>query len=221
MAFSICQSVEYFQHWDPMGQKDCSSGFTLIELVAVIALVSASLFFLVKLNVTSGNENQQVKAATLLLASGFDSARGQAIAGNTYAKVVIDTSSNLMFRRVVLMKQSLNIWVVEREILLPERTFILPLDRLSEWLGGDNLSAYAYLEEEAIVQGTVIDGYHFTFNPEGRLSDSATAILGIGYGTKVNNGIKFKKDINIYGLFITSAGQGVILDSKNAIKGAI
>jgi hypothetical protein len=73
----------------------------------------------------AGNETQQVKVAALLLALGFDEAGGRAIEGNTYAKVFIDTSSDLKFRRVMVMQQRQNSWKTEREILLPERTFVL------------------------------------------------------------------------------------------------
>ena len=49
----------------------------------------------------------------------------------------------------------------------------------------------------------------------------APVVLGIGYGAKVGNDIKLKKDVNIRGLLITVIGKGIILESKNAIKEAI
>jgi prepilin-type N-terminal cleavage/methylation domain-containing protein len=201
--------------------REEANGFTLIELVTVIALVSIFLLFLVKLNITGNNEGQQVKAAALILASSFDGTRGQAIAGNTYAKVFLDTSSDLKFRRIAIIKQTQNVWKTEREILLPERTFVLSPNDLAECLNNTDLSAYPYPEEEAILQGEIVDGYCFTFTPEGHLSHAAAAILGIGYGVKASDEIKIKKDTNIYGLLVTAMGKRVILESKNAIKGAI
>jgi prepilin-type N-terminal cleavage/methylation domain-containing protein len=202
-----------------MGER--VKGFTLIELVTVIALVSMFLLFLVKLNITGSNEGQQVRATALILASSFDGARGQAIAGNTYAKIFFDTSSDLKFRRMAVIKQTQNVWKTEREILLPERTFVLSPSNLAECLDNANLSAYPYPEESAILQGEDVDGYCFTFTPEGCLFHGAAAILGIGYGTKVGDDIKIKQDTNIYGLLVTTMGKGVTLESKNAIKGAI
>ncbi|MDR0678403.1 MAG: hypothetical protein LBF44_02600 [Holosporaceae bacterium] len=207
-----------FSVWVLVGEK--VSSFTLIELVTVIALVSIFLFFLIKQNVTVGNETQQVKVAALLLALGFDEARGRAIEGNTYAKVFVDGSSDLKFRRVMVMKQTQNSWKAEREILLPERTFVLSLNDLSEYLGGGSLP-YVYTEDQVIWQGEPIDGNCFIFNPEGYLSNVAPVVLGIGYGAKVGNDIKLKKDVNIRGLLITVTGKGIILESKNAIKEAI
>ncbi|MDR1367012.1 MAG: hypothetical protein LBJ13_03875 [Puniceicoccales bacterium] len=202
-----------------MGEK--VNSFTLIELVTVIALVSISLFFLIKLNVAAGNESRQVRTAALLLASSFDDTRGQAIVGNSYVKLFIDTSSHRKFQRIAIMKQRNNTWEAEREILLPERTFIFPFNDLSQYLvGGQSLSSY--FEESNILQGEAVDGYCFIFDPAGHLSSPATAaILGIGYGTRVNNSVELKKDINIYGLFITLMGSGIILESKSAIEEAI
>jgi prepilin-type N-terminal cleavage/methylation domain-containing protein len=200
-----------------MGER----GFTLIELVTVIALVSIFLLFLVKLNITGDNEGQRVRAAALIFASSFDGARGQAIAGNTYAKVFLDTSSDLKFRRIAIMKQIQDAWKVEREILLPERTFILSSSDFAKCLDNADLSAYPYPEEEANLQGETVNGYCFTFTPEGCLSSATAAILGIGYGTEIGNEIKIKQDTNIYGLLITAMGKGVTLESKNAIKEAI
>jgi hypothetical protein len=195
--------------------------FTLVELVTVVALASIFLFFLVKLNVATGNEIQQIKTAALFLASSFDEAYGQAIASNTYVKIFIDTSSDLKFRRVAIIKQTKNTWKTEREIILPERTFVLPLDEFSKYLDNRDLSAYAYAEGKVILHGETIDGYCFVFGPEGHLSNGTTAIFGIGYGAKVGNDIKLKKDANIYGLFIAATGRRIILNSKNAIKEAI
>lgn len=201
--------------------REEANGFTLIELVTVIALVSIFLLFLVKLNVTGNNEGQQVKAAALILASSFDGTRGQAIAGNTYAKVFLDTSSDLKFRRIAIIKQMQNVWKTEREILLPERTFVLSPADLAEYLDNADLSAYPYSEEKAVLQEEVVDGYCFTFTPEGHLSHAVTAILGIGYGAKVGDEIKIKKDTNICGLLVTAMGKGIILESKKVIKEAI
>jgi hypothetical protein len=187
----------------------------------VIALVSVFLFFLVRLNVTAGDENHRIKTAVLLLTSSFDSVRGQAIADNTYVKIFIDTSSDLKFRRLAIMKKTRNTWKTEHEIVLPERTFILSRSDFSAYLDNADLSAYVYVEEEVILQGESIGGYGFIFDPEGHLSNAKVAILGIGYGTKVGDDIKIKKDINICGLLITAMGSGVILESKSAIKEAI
>ncbi|MDR1590743.1 MAG: hypothetical protein LBR92_01975 [Puniceicoccales bacterium] len=208
-----------FSLYDPVGRK--INSFTLIELITVITLVSIFLFFLVQLNVTGNNENQQIKTAIALLASSFDNAREQAIAGNIYAKIFIDTSSDLKFRRIAIIKQTKNGWITEREILLPEHTFIIPLDNLSKHLDNKDLSGYTYLDEEAVLQGESVSGYDFTFTPEGRLFSGAATIIAIGYGAKVGNGIKLKKDTNISGLMVTVMGSRVILESKDAIKGAI
>jgi hypothetical protein len=198
------------------------NSFTLIELVTVIALISVFLFFLIKLNITAGNESRQVKTAALLLASGFDDAHGQAIVGNTYVKLFIDTSSHWKFQRIAIMKQKNNAWEVEREILLPERAFILPLnDFLQYFVDGKNLSTYTYSEESNTLQGETVKGYRFIFDSEGHLSPAAATILGIGYGAKVSNNIELKKDINIYGLFITAMGNTIVLESKSAIEEAI
>jgi prepilin-type N-terminal cleavage/methylation domain-containing protein len=195
--------------------------FTLIELVTVVALVAMSLLFLVKSEVLGNGENRQVKAAMALLASSFESARGQAIAGNTYAKIFIDTSSNLKFRRIAIIKQTKNGWITEREILLPDRTFIMELDDLSQCLDNEDLSEYTYPEEEAVLHGETVRGYGFTFTPEGRLSTGTATVLAIGYGTKVGNGINLKKDTNISELMVTIMGSVMILESKSAIKGTI
>jgi hypothetical protein len=177
----------------------------------------------VKLNVTAGNENRQVKIAASLLASSLDDARNRAIAGNTYAQIAIDVSSDHKFRRIAMMKQFQGDWMAEREILLPERTFVMPLNALAERLDNKDLAPYKYFEADVILQGATVSSYTFTFNPEGHLCDSnsASTILGVGYGAKIGDGIIFKKDINIYGIFITLAGQNVILESKDAIEEAI
>jgi Tfp pilus assembly protein FimT len=219
MAINICQGKEYFQCGKRVEKK--VSSFTLIELVTVIALVSVFSLFLVKLNFTAGNENHRIEEAILLLAASCDRAHGQAIGGNIYVKIFIDTSSDLKFRRVAIMKQKGNTWQTEHESILPERTFILSQDNCKEWLDNASPSAYTYVEEENILQGETVNGYGFIFTPEGHLSDAKTTILGIGYGAKVGGDITLKKDVNIYGLLITAMGSRIVLESKGAIKGAI
>jgi competence protein ComGC len=197
------------------------NGFTLIELVMIVALVVMFSFFLIKLNIAAGNERQQIKTATALLALSFSEAHDQAIAGNTYAKVVVDISSSLKFRRIAIMKQKNNDWISEKEIILPERTFVLSWDIFNECLGDKDLETYTYDEEAVVLQGIKEKGYYFVFGPDGRLFHPATAILGISYGAKVGDEIEIKQNTSICGLFIASTGQGIILNSKDAIKEAI
>jgi prepilin-type N-terminal cleavage/methylation domain-containing protein len=203
-------------------EKNRNRGFTLLELITVIALISLFIFFLIKLNITSDSENQQLKIAATTLTSCFDDGRNQAILGNIYTRIAIDISSNFMFRRVIMMKQFQDNWLIEREIFLPGKIFILPLNVLSEYLEKD-LSRYHYWEEEVILPEGNVNTYTFIFNPEGYLdnTDLGNSVLGIGPGVLQSESIKLKKDVNVYSILITTAGRSIILESKNAMKEAL
>jgi hypothetical protein len=204
-----------------VGKGKQKLSFTLLELVTVIALVSLLLVFLSKLNFSSQNSNLAVKSAVKILASSLDSVRAQAISNNNFACLAIDIASAYKFRRIAIYRRgSDDSWIAEHILILPERTFIIPIDELSNYLDGQDLSPYRYEEENFPMNGEAINCYSFVFSGEGILCnvERNSTIIAIGYGINHGENVQMDKDSILAGVFMVPTGQQVILESKTAIK---
>jgi type II secretory pathway pseudopilin PulG len=195
-------------------------GFTLIELLTTVALLFVFLVFLAKLNFSSENASRSIKLATKILASTIDNVRSQAIADNCHVSLAIDISSPYKFRRIALCRKgSADSWISEHVIILPERTFFLPLTELSSRLNRD-LSHYEYVEENLSINEKMVTCYHFIFNGMGILCnfEKNSAMIALGYGRKQGENIEISDDSPLVGVFVIPTGKQIILGSKKAMK---
>jgi prepilin-type N-terminal cleavage/methylation domain-containing protein len=207
-----------------VGKGKGESGFTLVELVSVIALLSMLLVFLLKLNVSSQDAHQAVQLAIKMLAASLDNVRAQAIGGNHLTALAIDIASTYKFRRIALYgKKRDGSWAGEQVLLLPERTSILGIGELSRYLDDQDLSAYAYVDEKFPINGEAVDCYPLIFDGEGVLCNMARncAIIAVGYDVRPGERVGAASDSAPMGLLIVPTGQRVILASKSAMKEAL
>jgi hypothetical protein len=195
-----------------------------MELVTAIALLSVFLVFLLKLNFSAQSAHQAVSSAIKILASSLDSARLRAIGDNNFTCLAIDTASTYKFRRIALYRRERDdSWAAEQVVMLPERTFIIPIGELSRYLGGRDLSPYAYAEEPLRINGEAVDCYSFIFDRQGILCNGErnNAIIAIGYGASRDGSVQMDSDSPLMGVLVVPAGQQVILESRAAITEAI
>jgi prepilin-type N-terminal cleavage/methylation domain-containing protein len=220
----ICQKTKILQIPPQVGKIKQKSGFTLMELVTAIALLSVFLVFLLKLNFSAQSAHQAVRSAVKILASSLDNARLRAIGDNNFTCLAIDTASAYKFRRIALYRREKDdSWAAEQVIMLPERTFVIPLDELSRHLDGRDLSPYTYAEEQLRINGEAVDCYSFIFDRRGILcnGDRNSAIIAIGYGTSREGSVQVDSDSPLMGVLVIPTGQRVVLESKAAVEEAI
>jgi hypothetical protein len=194
-----------------------------MELLAAVALLVVFLGFLAKLNFSSENASRSIKLATKILASMVDDVRSQAIANNCQVSLAIDISSSYKFRRIALCRKgSDDSWISEHVVILPERTFILPLSELSACLNRD-LSNYDYVEENLSVNEKTVTCYHFIFDGLGILCnlEGNSALIAVGYGAKRRENMRIGNDSPLGGIFVIPSGKQIILGSKKAMKEAL
>ncbi|MDR2806740.1 MAG: prepilin-type N-terminal cleavage/methylation domain-containing protein [Puniceicoccales bacterium] len=209
-----------------MGQSKAKLGFTLIELVTVIGLVSIFLVLLVKFSSSPHNSHQLIRLGIQTLTAMIDNARSLAIFNNNYTCLTIDIASPYKFRRIIIYRCSNDgSWIAECVVILPERIYIVPLDTLAASLGR-SLSNDRYAESTFSLNGEIVDGYTFIFDSAGILINiedgrpSNGAIIAIGSDIKRKEAIQIDSDAPLMGVFIIPGGQQIILTSKEAIKEA-
>jgi hypothetical protein len=194
-----------------------------MELVTSIALLSVFLVFLMKLNFSSQSAHRAVRSAIKILASSLDNARLRAIGDNNFICLAIDAASAYKFRRIALYRREKDgSWAAEQVVMLPERTFVMPIGELSRHLDRD-LSSHAYAEEPLRINGESVNCYRFIFDWQGILCNMErnSAIIAVGYGTSREGSVQMDSDSPLMGVLVVPTGQQVILESKAAIKEAI
>ncbi|MDR3317557.1 MAG: prepilin-type N-terminal cleavage/methylation domain-containing protein [Puniceicoccales bacterium] len=206
-----------------MKKRNQQFGFTLMELVTVIAILSSLLLFLVKINFSGNDASQSIKLAIKMLAANFDNARTQAISHNFSTCLAIDTdvNSKYQYRRIAIYYIQNNIWKLQQIVILPERTFVIPFTNLTTiFTSLSSQSSYTYLEGECSINGEDISCYYFEFNNGGIMSKGGR-LIGVGYGELDGSNVIIGEDGGVMGVFILGNGQQLILESKSAIEGIL
>jgi hypothetical protein len=195
-----------------------------MELVTAIALLSVFLVFLVRLNFSAQSAHQAVRSAVKILAASLDNARLRAIGDGNFTCLAIDIASAHKFRRIALYRMEKDdSWAAEQVVMLPERTFVMPLGELSRCLDDRDLSPYIYAEERLRINGEAVDCYRFIFDRREILcsGERNSAIIAVGYGTNREGSVQMDSDSPLMAVLVLPTGQRVILDSKAAMMEAI
>ncbi|UPA28446.1 MAG: hypothetical protein LW808_004090 [Verrucomicrobiota bacterium] len=162
-----------------MSKRQNYSGFTFIEMIAIIATIALILLFLGRFHWKNG-EPRQIQIATKMVTTVLNQARHEAINQGCDVFVAVDLSTTFAQRRLVQLVRSEDHCRIIREILLPEHCFILTAQDLKIF----NLSDFDMPEEEEVIVGSQkILGYCIRFAENGsHAGDESSTLLALGYG---------------------------------------
>ncbi|MBX3735377.1 MAG: prepilin-type N-terminal cleavage/methylation domain-containing protein [Candidatus Didemnitutus sp.] len=110
--------------------RRAASGFTLLELLVVVGLISAFSFILI--NTLGTTRGAALQSAQGMLANLIVAARTKAAASGQSSRILIqfdatsNTAATRFLRHLVLQVQVSGTWQSLTEVYLPEGTYILP-----------------------------------------------------------------------------------------------
>ena len=192
------------------------SGFTLIELIVVVVLMASLSLFLGRYQASNNQSKNQVKSAARMILALFENAKNMAIAQNQCVHIAIDLSSKHRQRRMFLLQNQEDRYVIKQEITLPERTAILNKTQLETCLEQD-LNNYDFDQKNITLLRDLFKTYFYTFCPDGSLLTDNAILIGVGYVYK-SDIIYTDSDVDCSGVLITAMGKAILLPSKKVMK---
>jgi len=177
----------------PWGRRGLFSGFTLVEMLAVVLIISVLLTLgavgINRLTSGKGVSNGVSNAEAL-----FDEARALAVGKGTKARVLVDhnTGSENSLRRLLVVYQELEpttgepkdpeSWVLtSRGVTLSEGVFFSQKFSKKDQDGGGTLDEMSLAQSDTVKKDYVGEYFYYEFNREGLCTTpGATFVLGAG-----------------------------------------
>lgn len=177
----------------PWGRRGLFSGFTLVEMLTVVLIISV----LLTLGAVGINRLTNGKGVTNGVSNAealFDEARAIAVGKGTKARVLVDhnTSSENSLRRFLVVYQELDSttgepkdpesWVLtSRGVTLPEGVYFSEKFSKKDQDGGGQLEEMKLAQSDTVKKDYVGDYFYYEFNREGLCTTpGASFVLGAG-----------------------------------------
>ena len=176
----------------PWGRRGLFSGFTLVEMLTVVLIISV----LLTLGAVGINRLTNGKGVTNGVSNAealFDEARAIAVGKGTKARVLVDhtTGSENSLRRLLVVYQELDsegqpkdpeTWVLSsRGVILSDGVFFSQKFSKKDQDGGGQLEEMKLAQSDTVKKDFVGDYFYYEFNREGLCTTpGATFVLGAG-----------------------------------------
>ena len=176
----------------PWGRRGLFSGFTLVEMLTVVLIISV----LLTLGAVGINRLTNGKGVTNGVSNAealFDEARAIAVGKGTKARVLVDhnTGSENSLRRFLVVYQELDsdgtpkdpeTWVLtSRGVTLPEGVYFSEKFSKKDQDGGGPLEEMSLAQSDTVKKDYVGKYFYYEFNREGLCTTpGATFVLGTG-----------------------------------------
>lgn len=197
-----------------MGGKVRNLGFTLLELLTVVVILSLSLLFFSKYNRSSGNK--LVATSFRMCENLIESAKMDAIMSASKVRFFVnnDTASD-KFRRQLgyCLLDSDGNWQLKREIILPDKTICLGPSIWKSFdpeISDQEIEIYTWAQENFSIRGSSLSVEYFELNSEGNPIDNSESLKTVAW---IISGGVIRKNGTIYEAKVdnVSGGEGMLL----------